>query len=52
MKQHLNIQRFWGRTENAANIRDLLDPPNDNIVNELNGSSEPVLFNFQLFYRV
>ena len=88
MKQHLNIQRFWGTTENAmriqiysaiityclaaiihhdmklkcsvyemlqvlsmslidnSNIRDLLDPPNDNIVNELDGSSEPNLFNY------
>ena len=88
MKQHLNIQRFWGTTENAvriqiysaiityclaaiihndlklecsvyemlqvlsmslidnSNLRDLLDPPNDNIVNELDGSSEPNLFNF------
>ena len=29
-----------------SNIRDLLDPPNDNIVNELDGSSEPNLFNY------
>lgn len=88
MKQHLNIQKFWGTTENAVriqiysavisyclaaiihhelklrctiyemlqvlnmsltdieNMRDLLGQPNDNIINERNGYSEPNLFNF------
>lgn len=87
MKQHLNIQKFWGTTENAVriqiysavisyclaaiihhelklrctiyemlqvlnmsltdieNMRDLLGQPNDNIINERNGYSEPNLFN-------
>ena len=86
MKQHLNIQRFWGETENAVRIqiyaaitaycmvaiiqhetktelsiyevletvsmvltektplRDLLYDSNNNIDNELDGSSEPTLF--------
>lgn len=88
MKQHLNIQRFWGETENTVRIqiyaaitaycmvaiiqhdaktelsifevletvslvltekmhlRDLLNKPNDNNFNELDGSSEPNLFDF------
>lgn len=86
MKQHLNIQKFWGETENAVRIqiysaitaycmvaivqhdtgtklsiyevldtvslvltekiplRDLLCNSNNNIVNELDESSEPTLF--------
>ncbi len=52
IKQYLKIKKFWGKTENAVRIQIyftiiaycMMAITNYNVVNEQNGSTEPILF--------